>query len=919
MDKYSIRRRLLLRRLFNCRKGDHFCNTVLGAIIIIIEDHFVLFNTRRSLMGTFIGRIDIRGDFYNFKPLFEIHEDGEILELQEEDYETIIPESERRDINFSYSIYSDDSVSFMENTFYEDVPVVYEFETEDLELNIDRDGKLNQTGYRIRTRDEYEKGKIKPLSAYNLSLVIDEREIDDNPREVSILELGTSKLMDDSSVMIWLKKEDMLTGPYNVNYRKIDQIYVAITKPEEHHYILSGYSLNACEFIDIETRDEVVTYARPNKSAVVKNIDVISEKTLLESFKKSIEKDYLSDGKLDLSNIDELVEAFSNSPFMVNDDTIRRNRLQRIKEKLEISDDVEDSFKFISETLGNEFGSFILKYDDKEASDSLINSIIGADPRILNRVPEYSYARERIEKLLAEEENLKSRVDDLHAQLSGAREVDYDRQMTLAEIQDEIEDLEGARDSIKKELASLESKHGNLVEYDQLEGSVSNLKRENEYLETRKEQLNRETGELSTKLSDVTTNIEKKLAEIPIDGLVANLLTESASNWKRDQEHEEYTRIISGISALEKSQKNPEELVEYMFQRISEVRPLYDKNTITNICTSIFQSFITVFSGDPGCGKTSICNIVGQALGLEKLEKDLGQAAARYIPVSVERGWTSKRDFIGYYNPLTKTFDKNNKKVFNALKIADIEEKEGIEDLPLVILLDEANLSQMEYYWADFMNVCDDIDVFNEINVGEDQILKIPQTLRFVATINNDDTTEKLSPRLIDRASIITLPKVSLKDMSAFNNTGRISADSIELITWDSIYKAFILNSNDVNNLSSTARRIYEEILKPHLKKYQIYISPRTDISVSRYCNVAAKLFEQSSDAARRDPSLIALDYAIAQKILPKINGYGDEYSEWLKELMKKCEDNYLLRSKEIINDILTRGEANMNYYQFFA
>lgn len=26
----------------------------------------------------------------------------------------------------------------------------------------------------------------------------------------------------------------------------------------------------------------------------------------------------------------------------------------------------------------------------------------------------------------------------------------------------------------------------------------------------------------------------------------------------------------------------------------------------------------------------------------------------RYVPVSVERGWTSKRDFIGYYNPLSK-------------------------------------------------------------------------------------------------------------------------------------------------------------------------------------------------------------------------------------------------------------------------
>lgn len=870
-------------------------------------------------MGKFIGRVDIRGDFYNYKPLYEVLENGTIIELGDEDYKKIIPDSERQDINFSYSRYTESAESFMEDHFFEDVPVVFEFETEDLELNIDRDGRLNQTGYRIRTRDEYEKGKIKSLSDLNYSLVIDERELKDNPKEASILDIGTARLRYDTSVMILLKEEEVLIGPYDINYRKIDQTFVVLTKPEDRQYTLSGYSLKDCDLIDIETRDEVVTYARPHAEALIQTIDVISEKTLLESFKSSIEKDYLSDGKLDLSHIDELVEAFDNSAFMVEDDAIRRNRLQRIKDKLEISDDVEDSFKYIFESLGSELTTMILKYDDKDSAESFINSIVAADPSILNKIPEYSYARERIEQLSAEEESLKSRIDELDAKLRGASEVDINSQMSLLDIQDEIKDLEVSRDTIKKELNLLEVKHGNLVAYDQLEGSVSILKRENEYLETRKEQLNRETGELSTKLSDVTTNIEKKLAEIPIDGLVANLLTESASNWKKEKEQEEYARIISSIANLKKTDKTPDELVEYMFQRISEVRPLYDKNTITNICTSVFQNFITVFSGDPGCGKTSICNIVGQALGLEKLERELGQSAARYIPVSVERGWTSKRDFIGYYNPLTKTFDKNNKKVFNALKIADLEENGKISELPLMILLDEANLSQMEYYWADFMNVCDDIDVSNEINVGEDQILKIPPTLRFVATINNDDTTEKLSPRLIDRASIITLPKVSLKDMNASSNTGRLNEDKIELISWESIYKTFILNSDDMNNLSPTARRIYEDILKPHLKRYQLYISPRTDIAIARYCNVASKLFEQGSDAARRDPSLIALDYATAQKILPKINGYGDEYSDWLKELMKKCDENHLLRSKEIIGDILSRGEANMNYYQFFA
>ena len=333
----------------------------------------------------------------------------------------------------------------------------------------------------------------------------------------------------------------------------------------------------------------------------------------------------------------------------------------------------------------------------------------------------------------------------------------------------------------------------------------------------------------------------------------------------------------------------------------------------------IFQNFLTVFSGDPGCGKTSICNIIGQALGLEKFEEYISHDSNRYIPVSVERGWTSKRDFIGYYNPLTKTFDKNNKRVFQALQIADIEEEYGQSLFPMLILLDEANLSPMEYYWADFMNICDDLSASNEINIGEDTILNIPETLHFVATINNDHTTETLSPRLIDRAAVITLPKVTLRDAVSSSNTGSINKEKVEIVSWESIKNTYIQANDDGYRFPAASRKIYEEILKPQLRKQKLYVSPRTELSLIKYCNVAALRFDRTADSAKRDPSIIALDYAVSQKLLPKISGYGDDYCEWLKELMKRCEDNYLVRSKEILSDIIEKGDANMSYYQFFA
>ena len=65
--------------------------------------------------------------------------------------------------------------------------------------------------------------------------------------------------------------------------------------------------------------------------------------------------------------------------------------------------------------------------------------------------------------------------------------------------------------------------------------------------------------------------------------------------------------------------------------------------------------------------------------------------------MSVDRGRSSKRDLIGYFNPLTSTYDKSNGKIYDALKLLDAECKtEQKSEYPFYILLDEANLSPIE-------------------------------------------------------------------------------------------------------------------------------------------------------------------------------------------------------------------------------
>ena len=84
-------------------------------------------------------------------------------------------------------------------------------------------------------------------------------------------------------------------------------------------------------------------------------------------------------------------------------------------------------------------------------------------------------------------------------------------------------------------------------------------------------------------------------------------------------------------------------------------------------------------------------------------------------------------------------------------------------------------------------------------------------------------------------------------------------------------------------------------------------ISPRSIISMVKYCAVAEEYMDDKQNA---------IDYAVAQKLLPQINGNGKGYLEFLKEILGTCK--YLAKSKEILNRIIETGEKEHNYFNYF-
>ena len=850
-----------------------------------------------------LGLIQESNGFYNFKPCYDMA-NGTLEELYNQDIMAMLPGSEYLNINFAFSL---KDKAQMDATFYENDLCVLEFDQNDLEDNLNNKGQLNATAYKIDALKLYDEGRINFLEHYGYYYVIPKENIKTDIEKSEIVEIDDVNVCDSQEVFLYYK-DGIYLGPYKVIERQYDGKLVVNTGYKKEKYILQGYkdtntiSTNVqndfydngklIRLVSIVNLDDIIT------------IDLADDKALMDMFVDLSKKTGTVDGKMDISDTDAILKDFNNSMLSGNliTNEIRQDRLNKIKELISSQIQQEDTVKGISNDLTKMTFDLLERYKGTKEGKELFDKFLELSPELSRSVRNAKESEKTIIVLQEKIKSLREKVTYLETEnkiftreAKNGKDNEYSDAALLLEIKD-----------LKKQIEDLDDNSA-------LKTEAEEIKNEINLLELHKEKLEEGNKELEGRVDKNVDQINAKMYDSIVDGFIANKIAEASAQWVEKKNNTLYETLLEELKGLQYEELNKEQIVEYLYNTIHNVRPTYDKNTIINMAICFTQGFLTVLSGVPGCGKTSICNIFAEAIGLKKINKMVSAIgkidAGRFIQVSVERGWTSKRDFIGYFNPLTKSFDKNNKQVYDALHILNQEVKDNCLGMPMYILLDEANLSPMEYYWADFMNLCDGVDESSIVNLGGESVFNIPESLHFMATINNDHTTENLSPRLIDRSWIVTLPKnKNYLTVEGFED------EEIKLISWKTMNDAF--NQKGYLNLEdSSIKQRFEQIAKV-FERNNINISHRTYEAVLKYCNTGIDLFE--ADTISRSPETIALDFAISQKLLPKISGYGEEYESWLNEIADLFERETLIQSAEIVKDIIMKGNSKLKYYEFF-
>ena len=870
-------------------------------------------------MSVYLGEIEIRNHFVNFKPLYSYSDESFTL-LTRFDAKSLLPLSRDGQINF----YTNPSEDPAKDIFTDGEYILFDFELEELEDNYYR-GERNLTGYKVNV-SELAAGKLRRLPDLGYYYCVPVEHIDGNYKTNTALIITDPNVFEGMKVMLPIPgNNEILLGPFDVNFREYDNQCIVKNNFASHKYIVEGYKFGG----GYESIAHVFgTFGNERKYVKIGGgygrktaIDVLPKESLLKSFRDAIAGEGFIDGKIDLENIEVLVEQHKTSLFTGDDipEEVRKQRLESLTNLLTDEEKVNDTFGFISETIG----TLLVAYQGKEGYEELIRGI-SEDPEFMGKIQKFKIISDRISEKEAEVQQLTNQSDQLNQQIAEQRaqlEAQKEQEIiatVIEKYEDELHDLEQRKAIAQAEMAELAKKRNLSDNIAVLQAQSDDLAQTIEFKKWRERELDTSIKTIESKLGSIFETHAEKAMQFAFDGMLSSRMLQQAAEWENQERKKNYAVIVDQLHALPHSDKTTTDLIDYLVSQVKTYRPNYDKNTILNILICVSQGFLTVFSGEPGTGKTSICKIIANSLGLNipssiiPVDSD-GFNPNRFITVPVEKGWTTKRDFIGYYNPLTKTFDRSNRRIFDSLNVLDAEARTKGTDLPFVILLDEANLSPMEYYWADYMNLCDDPDEFSTINLGDNFCYNIPSNLRFLATINNDHTTETFSPRLIDRAWVIRLPKVKPGTARQI----KLTTDGVEMVSWDALMTLFNVSADNATVMTGTAKEIYDALLGK-LQDAKISVSARSDAAIRRYWSVAQQIFE-TDETYGTDPTIVALDYAVAQRILPHVDGSGKAFQDKLESILKLCSEKNLRHSASILSEIIQKGKDSMSYFQFFS
>jgi 5-methylcytosine-specific restriction endonuclease McrBC GTP-binding regulatory subunit McrB len=250
----------------------------------------------------------------------------------------------------------------------------------------------------------------------------------------------------------------------------------------------------------------------------------------------------------------------------------------------------------------------------------------------------------------------------------------------------------------------------------------------------------------------------------------------------------------------------------------------------------------------------------------------------------VQATWRDKSSILGFFNEFSTTYNETD-------FLAELYHANYNPDELHIFVLDEMNISRVEYYFADLLSVLEYPKDQWKLNVMklpydflppmklENGVIQIPTNSYFVGTANKDDSTFTITDKVYDRA--ITM---DFSDKNApFEVTGnaervRVSASSLQSLYDQALdNEDFRMNDEDRAKLASICDYVYEQ--------FGIAIGNRIMNQIDNIVPVFV---------ACGGTKEAAIDFMISKKLVSKVEGRFEDYvKDALGGLIALCGKTY--------------------------
>ncbi len=328
------------------------------------------------------------------------------------------------------------------------------------------------------------------------------------------------------------------------------------------------------------------------------------------------------------------------------------------------------------------------------------------------------------------------------------------------------------------------------------------------------------------------------------------------------------------------------ELVD-MFRNFaaSQLGLYYREDMIRLFIAALSSTRMIILQGISGTGKTSLAYAWGKFLKNDS------------CIASVQPSWRDRTELFGYFNEFTKKFNETDvlKEIYKA----------GYTDEIYTVILDEMNISRVEYYFAEMLSILEMPDkdewivelVSSEWDTDPKYIkngkLKIAPNVWYIGTINNDDSTFMVTDKVYDRAMPIDINEkgqvFEAKDIEAQD----INFSYVEKLFGEAVEK-YAVSQETLDKL---------EIMDDYvIKHFRIAFGNRIVAHLRKFVPVYVACGGKEIDG---------VDYFVARKILRKfeqlnisyirdeVDGYIEFLNETFGENQMKESIEYLLRLKK--------------------